>query len=662
MAASWHSVSYADGKDRVMAYAGTRAPGGQLSVTGGDSSTVISAVAASSIVADSWSRETNCADGNNNVVVNADRCVAAVRPSATGRDSATVINSTAVASSVAAVSWLNESYAGGKGNVLASVDGATGAVRIASRFKANSAEDTSEAWAEVAAGWPRESCAGGKGHVLAIADAGEPMDRSLVGRNSADISSTATASKAVALAAREESGGVDGKIGTTEALSNVAATTTTTLGGIAAVLGVGQEMKTVGKRVKKVSVEPVTVEAANNRYPKRYERQEGQYTDMSDCVINQVSAQSIDSITEAAASLKLQHLNSKSLPTKCWRSNHTFTFTLDDGTVKWSKALLSRCCSETGCCTSTTINFGWCPKHLHERKKITTGMSTQGENAGYGQFATSTSHSKVGFSSVTFREKEVVLGFDELMELTSHSENTRRYALCTGTYVAEREVRAETGEGFLPHSDWDKRRSDGLKLHAIYMDGARTRNPASLINKPSGEASANVGFCQEELKKGRYVLVALRDIMDGEELLWQYGSQYKIGKGSGSTSEYERLGAEATAYRERWLQSRPTEIESRESRVSAASSASTTIRPVGSNNSEKVKVATVREAAAIAKKAVLEQMKTSFFVPRIRKTVTSEVDKDNNDNKENTNDSQPNLVVGASVIDRDSRARQGGTP
>jgi len=514
-------------------------------------------------------------------MANADRCAPVGQLSVTGRDSATVISTIAASSTVAA-------------------------------------------------DWPSESCTGGKDNVM-------------------------SASKAVDLATSEESGGVDDKLGTAESLSAAAGTT-------AAMLNVGQVWETKGKRVKKVSVEPVIVETSSNRYPKRYERQEGQYTDMSDCVINQVSAQSIDSITEAAARLKLQHLNTKSLPSACRRSNHTFTFTLDDGTVKWSSALLSRCCSETGCRTVTTINFGWCPKHLHERKKITTGMSTQGEEAGYGQFATSTLHSKVGFSSIAFREKEVVLGFDELMELTSHGEHTRRYALCTGTYVAEREVRAETGEGFLPHLNWDKRRNDGLKLHAIYMDGARTRNPASLINKPSGGASANVGFCQEELKKGRYVLIALRDIMDGEELLWQYGSQYKIGKGSGSTSEYERLGAEATAYRERWLQSRLTEIENRENRVSVAPSASTSIRPAGSNNSEKVKVATVREAAAIAKKAVLEQMRTSFFVPRTKRTEMSEVNEDINDNKENTNDSQPNLVVGASVIDRDSRARQGGTP
>ena len=290
--------------------------------------------------------------------------------------------------------------------------------------------------------------------------------------------------------------------------------------------------------------------------------------------------------------------------------------------------LVSCDCSEGGCDKKTTINLGWCSEHLHMRKKITTGMSLQGANAGYGQFATATEHSKVGFTSVVFCETAVVLVFDELMEYTSHAERKKRYGFnvdgtySTGTYAAAREVRAKTGEGFLPHENWDESRRDGLEVHAIYMDGARTRNPASLINRPSEGRTANVAFCQAELKKGRYVLVAIRDILDGEELLWNYGSMYEIGKGMGHTSEYELLGADAIAYRERWLRSGLTEAGSSENSISVALRANVTVR---SNESRSNKKRTEAATSKAVLKAVLAEKKSSFFTPRTKTAVAGSI-------------------------------------
>ena len=257
--------------------------------------------------------------------------------------------------------------------------------------------------------------------------------------------------------------------------------------------------KSARKRTEKVVEVQVSVEPATTRTSNRVRRQEGQYTEMSDQHINQVSAQSIDSITAEEAAQRIRNLDK--WPTALSRpvvSNHRFEYYTEGKTKKQWKCMLVSCdCSEGGCDKKTTINLGWCSEHLHMRKKITTGMSLQGANAGYGQFATATEHSKVGFTSVVFCETAVVLVFDELMEYTSHAERMKRYGFnidgtySTGTYAAAREVRAKTGEGFLPHENWDESRRDSLEVHAIYMDGARTRNPASLINRPSEGRTAN---------------------------------------------------------------------------------------------------------------------------------------------------------------------------
>ena len=114
------------------------------------------------------------------------------------------------------------------------------------------------------------------------------------------------------------------------------------------------------------------------------------------------------------------------------------------------------------------------------------------------------------------------------------------------------------------------------------------------------------------------MLVAIRDILDGEELLWNYGSKYKIGKGMGLTSEYELLGADAIAYRERWLRSGLTEAESSENSISVAIITNVTVRSNESRSSKKTIETATRKAVL---EAALAEKKSSFFIPRTKTAV-----------------------------------------
>ena len=88
-----------------------------------------------------------------------------------------------------------------------------------------------------------------------------------------------------------------------------------------------QVKKSARKRTEKVVEVQVSVEPAITRTSNRVLRQEGQYTEMSDQHIDQVSAQSIDSITAEEAERRIRNLDK--WPTTLSRpvvSNHRFEY------------------------------------------------------------------------------------------------------------------------------------------------------------------------------------------------------------------------------------------------------------------------------------------------------------------------------------------------
>ena len=225
------------------------------------------------------------------------------------------------------------------------------------------------------------------------------------------------------------------------------------------------------------------------------------------------------------------------------RSKYVYAYYLDKDrtSCNWQEQLWSRKCFVAGCQAMTTLNYGWCPTHLHRDRKITTGISPLG---GLGQFATSSG----GCKSRVFKRDDRILMFNEFCQLISHANRKKRYGNNTPTYAAAYLARASDGSGIRFDKHW-KQPKGGPTFRKMYCDGALTRNPASLCNQAGVGFNARCEMFGEELW-----LVATRDIMDGEEILWNYGPDYNMEQeANGITLEYDVLCKEATEYRQSWL-------------------------------------------------------------------------------------------------------------
>ncbi len=137
--------------------------------------------------------------------------------------------------------------------------------------------------------------------------------------------------------------------------------------------------------------------------------------------------------------------------------------------------------------------------------------------------------------------------------------------MLTGEYVVSNELRNEQGYGRILEPNPDPIEdaaniADGMREY--YTDGALVRSPASLLNHcnvhSAGTIKANPSLKTPTHKMTRHLdgwwLTTARVIDEGEELTWDYSSDYVM-HSHGSTTNSAALSAAALAYRTNWLRS-----------------------------------------------------------------------------------------------------------
>jgi hypothetical protein len=140
-----------------------------------------------------------------------------------------------------------------------------------------------------------------------------------------------------------------------------------------------------------------------------------------------------------------------------------------------------------------------------------------------------------------------------------------RYSMLTGEYVVSNELRNEQGYGRILEPNPDPIEdaaniADGMREY--YTDGALVRSPASLLNHcnvhSAGTIKANPSLKTPTHKMTRHLdgwwLTTARVIDEGEELTWDYSSDYVM-HNYGSTTNSATLAAAALDYRTNWLRS-----------------------------------------------------------------------------------------------------------
>ena len=179
--------------------------------------------------------------------------------------------------------------------------------------------------------------------------------------------------------------------------------------------------------------------------------------------------------------------------------------------IKWKSYLKKIRCKEwsshgSQCKKFTSIGAGICPFHLYLHYKLRiqpSSIHVNKKSIGLGVFAISTGNDK----SIVFRKDDFILPYDG--EIITCEEKNRRYGESTAPYCVGG-----------PHED------EYGKYDCPYFDSALYRSTASIINHADGN-DANCYYLFND-ENNRVEIRALRDIYANEELLCDYGEEYKI--------------------------------------------------------------------------------------------------------------------------------------
>jgi hypothetical protein len=168
---------------------------------------------------------------------------------------------------------------------------------------------------------------------------------------------------------------------------------------------------------------------------------------------------------------------------------------VDKQIKKFDAALLHKACrGKNGACNQLVYLGDFCYEHAFREKQLQCKTSTI-KNAGMGLFAVSRdraqAHLPLSRKKVVFKRGEAICQYD-------------------GEVISEKELWSRYADAFAPYVI---RHSNGT-----IIDCARLRSFASMANEAKGN-QANARF--DEI--GRHVvLVATRDICDGDEIFTQY--------------------------------------------------------------------------------------------------------------------------------------------
>lgn len=186
---------------------------------------------------------------------------------------------------------------------------------------------------------------------------------------------------------------------------------------------------------------------------------------------------------------------------------YVFTFSIHHN-IKFRTALVSKrcsCLSSNGerCRIKSVIGSTFCWIHLLHQKHLRIKESNIA-NAGNGLFALWVKNPPE--DGIIFREGDEIIRYHG--EVINNAELNHRYGRYTAPY--------------------------GIQINRNrFEDAARERGPGSLINHTANKTLANCRFAVSRNNRDRslddkIVVKATRNIMNGQEILVNYGNQYRF--------------------------------------------------------------------------------------------------------------------------------------
>lgn len=175
-----------------------------------------------------------------------------------------------------------------------------------------------------------------------------------------------------------------------------------------------------------------------------------------------------------------------------------FTFFIGEQ-LKFKGILKISKCIESNCTILVSIGLPYCKIHLQQKLNVTIKETNKGNSV------FSIQNDNINIDNIIFKKDLVMFIYDG--EQMSIDEVNKRYGINnTAPYVVHSLVKT-------------------INLEALYIDSSLIRSIGSLINCSDNQNKANLKL--KNIGENAY-FVAINDIYNDEELLFDYGSSYKM--------------------------------------------------------------------------------------------------------------------------------------
>ncbi len=203
---------------------------------------------------------------------------------------------------------------------------------------------------------------------------------------------------------------------------------------------------------------------------------------------------------------------------------YRYVFEATDGKYFACDLYCERCKGTTQggsqCKRNSCIGAGFCWMHLRSEKNLRIKTSRIAD-AGKGLFA---ENPHVGARTVVFKRNQTIIDYNG--QVVTDATLTRRYGEnWTATYAIKD--------------------NDSIDR---YEDASCKRGIGSMLNSAPRNSDVNCQFLTRGRQRKRIVVVATKDIRNGDELLARYGDEYRFDEGTTSRTKYVKRSSKK-AYR-----------------------------------------------------------------------------------------------------------------